>query len=670
MNNPITDQLSIFDLQEEQQQKTVLVTSNKLDVVKMEYAGAESMTWEELFSGFNSLKAITFSSGINFVYRLLGMFEKAEVIFGCEEVLSYSMNEIMAYQSKLLEKIRKQSDKSKEKLLSRIDDETVHFYVARTKLSHEKIYLLAAEDGRKRVIMGSANMSYKAFGGLQRENICYVDGDDAYEWYLGVFDSLKEGSSDEITKQAIERADLEENMDDLPISQTIKAKKILAIEPSTEVKDDVQFILDTKNLAAKLAPIVPKPEKKTGRLLLSSDHIMKIKRQLREEAKRERDLRSEYPQLQVDIDNNRVLLNDQELDLYPAKEEIQNDVKLFLKYMDGYSKFHGDYQGMQYRYFEFANWFFCSPFMAPMRDMAARYDQNKLPYPVFGLVYGQSKAGKTSFLETLLKMMIGQKPKLSAPEFTRSSIERLKRTVQGAPIIVDDLTNTRFNQHAIETIKNDDFGVSDHLTTYSAVVISANEDVKAVAPEVIRRTVICRVEAGLTNTEVMKSNVVRGVQQKIGTAFYREYLRKMLEVMPDLIEIMKSDDVESAPDILKYSSEIICDIIRESETEMPMPLYVRELNLEDYFGETVTGKYAIKTIQNVWKINRKAFEVSKKNNELRYNARAPYEADRLMKELPETLEARKSREWVVMNLDAAREFFGIDFKQGILPWNK
>lgn len=145
-------------------------------------------------------------------------------------------------------------------------------------------------------------------------------------------------------------------------------------------------------------------------------------------------------------------------------------------------------------------------------------------------------------------MMIGQKPKVSAPDFTRSNIEALKRTVQGAPIIVDDLTNKRFNQHAIETIKNDDFGVSEHLTTYSAVVISANEDVKAVAPEVIRQTVICRVEAGLTNTEVMKGNVVRNVQQK--------------------------------------------------------------------------------------------------------------------KDLPETLEAHTSREWVVMNLEEAREFFGIKFKRG------
>ena len=118
---------------------------------------------------------------------------------------------------------------------------------------------------------------------------------------------------------------------------------------------------------------------------------------------------------------------------------------------------------MQRRYFEFANWFFCSPFMGYMRNMATHYNHNLLPYPVFGLVYGKSKAGKTSFLETLLKMMIGQKTKLSAPDFTRSTIEALKEKVKGAPIIVDDLTNTRFNQHAIETIKNDDFGFSKNL---------------------------------------------------------------------------------------------------------------------------------------------------------------------------------------------------------------
>ena len=39
-----------------------------------------------------------------------------------------------------------------------------------------------------------------------------------------------------------------------------------------------------------------------------------------------------------------------------------------------------------------------------------------------------------------------------------------------------------------------------------------------------------------------------------------------------------------------------------------------------------------------------------------------------MKELPETLEAHKSREWVVMNLDEARNFFEVNFKKPLFLW--
>ncbi len=636
--------------------------TNKIDVVKMEYLGAEAVEWKELFSGFESIKAITFSSGIAFVSKLLDMFQDGEIIFGCESVMSYSIQEVMAFQNKLIERINK-SNKSKQKLLERIDNGSLHLYVARTQISHEKIYLLSSEAGKKRVIMGSANMSYNAFGGRQRENICYIDGEAAYDWYLDVFNSLKANSTDEISHKALVLSDVNENIDELPISQTIKANKVMVIEPIKDGAEEIEFTLDTHNLAVKLGPMLPKPEKKTGRLTIIPDTIIKLKKHIRDENIKTRELRNEYPQLTVDVFESTAALNGEKLDLNPASQDIKRDVELFIKYMEGYNRFHGDYIGMQYRYFEFANWFFCSPFMAVMRDMAARYDQNRLPYPVFGLVYGQSKAGKTSFLETLLKMMIGQKPKIAAQDFTRSSIEGLKRTVQGAPIIVDDMVNTRFNQHAIETIKTDDFGVADHLMNYSAVVISANEDVKAVSPEVIRRTVICRVEAGLTNTEVMTNNVVRTVQREIGTAFYREYLRRMFEIMPDLIESMKSDEAESAPDILKCSSEIIVDIIK---TFAVVPAYIRELSLEDYFSEQVTGKYAMKTVRSAWKTSKKSFEIDKRNNELRYNAGAPYEADRLIKELPETLEARKSRDWVIMNLEEAKDFFGVKFKKSFL----
>ena len=83
----------------------------------------------------------------------------------------------------------------------------------------------------------------------------------------------------------------------------------------------------------------------------------------------------------------------------------------------------------------------------------------------------------------------------------------------------------------------------------------------------------------------------------------------------------------------------------------------------DYFSEKVTGSYAIKTIRNAWNTSRSSFDVSQRNNEIRYNAGATWEADRILKELPETLEAHKSREWVVMNLEEAKTFFEIPFRK-------
>lgn len=146
------------------------------------------------------------------------------------------------------------------------------------------------------------------------------------------------------------------------------------LPPTDEVKEEVRFVLDVKNLASKFAPCVPKPNKK-GKLMLSPEKIKMIRRQIVATQTQEKELRSEYPQLEVFPDELMVRLSGTDLELNPSSTEIEKDVSLFLKYMDGYEKFHGDVTGMKKRYFEFANWFFCTPFMACMRDMAVRYNQ-------------------------------------------------------------------------------------------------------------------------------------------------------------------------------------------------------------------------------------------------------------------------------------------------------
>ncbi len=503
--------LSFFDHDEQQlQQPSSDMTyfanpSCGVDIVKAEFLEADNQQWDQLFDGFDELYAITYSSSISFICSVLSKFKTAEIIFGFEDVISYNLQEIIALQSKTIERIIETSSRSKVDLLSKIDDNVLKLFVARKKLSHEKIYILKAADGRTRVITGSANMSISAFSGKQRENIICFDNQNAFEWYMACFNDLKDQSSDSISKSAILLNADGENLQEIPVMQSVKIKKALVIEPNNDISDEIKFVMDVKNLANQISSFMPKVDKK-GKVILSPDMVIQTKRRIIDGKLQEKELRSEYPQLLIDISNGTAKLNSVELNLNPTMDEVKNDVQLFLEYMEGYKRFHGDSLTMQYKYYSFANWFFTSPFMAQIRILATKYNQTLLPYPIFGLVYGQSKAGKTTFLETLLKMMIGQKTKLSAPEFTRSNIDGLRKTVQGAPIIVDDLTQARFNQHAIETIKNDDFGVADNISCYPVVVISANEDIKAVAAEITRRTVICHVKAGLKNTELMKTS--------------------------------------------------------------------------------------------------------------------------------------------------------------------
>lgn len=97
---------NLFDFAEKN--NTPIEGSRKLDIVQMEFVGANRMSWEELFEGFDDIKVITFSSGVQFVFRLLSKFKTGEIIFGCEDIISFKVQEIMAFQIKLIEKLQAQ----------------------------------------------------------------------------------------------------------------------------------------------------------------------------------------------------------------------------------------------------------------------------------------------------------------------------------------------------------------------------------------------------------------------------------------------------------------------------------------------------------------------------------------------------------------------------------
>ena len=151
--------------------EAIMEEDKKLDVVKVSFIEGKKMHWRELFKGYDSIYAITYSSGLEFMGKVVDMFEKAEIIFGCEGIISEGTAEIMGFQQAFGFQhafVKRIADNPvKDKLIKRIQANTLRMYVVHEMVSHEKIYLLSAKDGRKRVITGSANMSRHAFTAMR-----------------------------------------------------------------------------------------------------------------------------------------------------------------------------------------------------------------------------------------------------------------------------------------------------------------------------------------------------------------------------------------------------------------------------------------------------------------------------------------------------------------------
>lgn len=100
---------------------------NKLQVVTATFTDSVKTEWKSLFSGYNELYAITFSSGIGFIEKVLEMFEYAEIIFGNEQVIGDTLAAVIALQTESIKQLAK-SPKA-EYIAGRMDDKTLSLFV-------------------------------------------------------------------------------------------------------------------------------------------------------------------------------------------------------------------------------------------------------------------------------------------------------------------------------------------------------------------------------------------------------------------------------------------------------------------------------------------------------------------------------------------------------------
>ena len=187
-----------------------------LRVVSAKFLDEEKFNWD-LFDGYESLRVLTYSASISAIVRMLDKcsFTKFECVFGYEGVLR-DIQDILAFQKVVIGDTRVAimglKDERHIHVLENVHAGKARFRVLRKHIAHAKLYLLSNLDGHTRVIIGSANLSERAFSGNQPETLVKFDDDEeAWHHYNRMFDEIKDSASDEIPlpKDRIVNAEIE-----------------------------------------------------------------------------------------------------------------------------------------------------------------------------------------------------------------------------------------------------------------------------------------------------------------------------------------------------------------------------------------------------------------------------------------------------------------------------
>ena len=323
------------------------ISTQTLKVVKAVYTDTVETNWEDLFDGFDRLYAITFSSGIEFVNKVINKFSYAEVVFGCEKIIANDIAAIMSVQIDSVQRLAK--SKSAGNLANRLNDGSLQLYVSRDTKSHEKIFILESADHKHvRVITGSANMSASAFYGIQRENIVCFDDDAAFAHYKILFDTFKETCSDNVSYKAVvntmDKEDyLKENIEEVPVFQSIEKQKYIFLEQA-QPEDEIEYeiVADVKKMQELVKPIMPKMPVKANRVVVAPEPMRVFAKRYSETRRVVAETVKEFPKLHIDYDAGTMTFNGENVDLNPNLSDVTKNIKSIQKFFSGMDYFYGD----------------------------------------------------------------------------------------------------------------------------------------------------------------------------------------------------------------------------------------------------------------------------------------------------------------------------------------
>lgn len=625
--------------------------ASRLHVVQARFEGSELMSFEDLFRGHTSLKALTYSNSVSLINRAAGLIDDIEIVFGREDIL-HDIGKWMHYQELLIKEILETTKgKSADLLRAKIDEGRLRLFVVKDMISHEKLFLLDGPAG-KRVLTGSANFSERAFSGSQNESyVCFDDDLAAWDYFGTKFDKIKSTSAAKISRHAV----LADSFDvaNLPVFEPAKkgpdTPQILIVHDRPPEPTVINKFLQQKTPKA-YAEISNVLQNVKGAVRIDKATAIRAVQYVKGNSRTTDNNPEEF--LSIYPETGQVILSGKEISLQPAGAEVQNDAQAWIEYFDGFKRFRGNTERLARDYFTFMSWLYVSPLMCDFRNRSLAMDDYIYDYPLFGILYGKSNCGKSELVRTLLISMFNHEGFLDRDWFTKTQVAALREQNRRFPMVFDDLDNRRFTDHAIALIKDDYVSLKE----YPPVVLSMNADRDTFETEVRKRCLIVYTDASLpdhTGESRTLARRVKKLKSRIGNALYREYLRRLL----------RETRSQAPQDVIELSSKVLVGVFEE-HANGPLPFWCRVTSMNKYSEEK---HFKIKQeLLELYKYNPKAWKMTANKVTLHLDVQS---VKKMTKDIPDYMVSGSRGDTIIFHKDYLEEFLDLSMSHGkFLNW--
>jgi len=532
-----------------------------LRVVNAKFLDEQKFGWD-LFDGYNSLRVLTYSASVSAIIRMLDKysFTSFECMFGYQGVLR-DIKDILSFQKVVVGDTRAAimglKDDRHIHILEKVHAGRVHFYVLKKYIAHAKLYLLSGANGHTRVIIGSANLSERAFSGKQPETLVKFDDDEkAWHHYNRMFDRIRDAATDEILlpEDKISKAEIE--ISETPVMANNSATLVIESPSSEETElaapiqisrvEKVTAALGT-SIAAAFPPIHGGKQRITPEIKreISRIHLVKSAE----------DADNVY--FSLDRVSGSALLSGKPFIKEWNNDAVRTDAALLIDYFKNYEgAFEGDVPRLQRDYFTLMSWLYFSPFICDMRSLALLQDSDVIRFPTFAIIFGKSNCGKTCLVDTLLTSMFGYAHTIDKQSFTASRLRGLQQAYKRFPVAFDDISRTAFNRHGRDIIKDE---MQPPVRESPGFILSMNAEPQSFPDEVVKRSLMIYTTTALPpQNEELRQRLQTKIQEMrrgLTGHLYRRYLAEVME---------RLEHARLPEDWLALSSGVLNSILSDS----------------------------------------------------------------------------------------------------------